>query len=44
MRKLLLKMSMSLDGFVGGPKGEVEWLFPTLDDGATEARGSCSPS
>lgn len=35
MRKLLLKMSMSLDGFVGGPKGEVEWIFPSFDDGVT---------
>lgn len=27
MRELILKMSMSLDGFVGGPEGEIEWLF-----------------
>jgi len=27
MRKLILKMSTSLDGFVGGPDGELEWLF-----------------
>lgn len=27
MRKLILKMSMSLDGFVVGPKGESEWMF-----------------
>lgn len=27
MRELILKMSMSLDGFVGGPKGEAEWIF-----------------
>jgi dihydrofolate reductase len=36
MRKLVLKISMSLDGFVGGPNGEIDWIFPTLDDGATE--------
>ncbi len=27
MRELILTMSMSLDGFVGGPDGEVEWMF-----------------
>jgi dihydrofolate reductase len=27
MRELILKMSMSLDGFVGGPGGEIEWVF-----------------
>lgn len=30
-RKLILKMSMSLDGFVGGPDGELKWLFRTTD-------------
>lgn len=34
MRKLILKMSMSLDGFVGGPNGEVEWIFKSTDDRA----------
>lgn len=27
MRELILTMSMSLDGFVGGPQGEIEWIF-----------------
>jgi len=27
MRELVLKMSMSLDGFVAGPKGEADWVF-----------------
>lgn len=36
MRKLLLKMSMSVDGFVGGAKGEVDWIFATMDDGAVD--------
>lgn len=27
MRKVVLKMSMSMDGFVCGPKGEMEWMF-----------------
>lgn len=31
MRKLILKMSMSLDGFVAGPNGEIDWLFQTSD-------------
>jgi dihydrofolate reductase len=31
MRKLILKMSMSLDGFVGSPKGELAWLFRGMD-------------
>jgi dihydrofolate reductase len=34
MRKLILKMSMSIDGFVGGPNGEADWLFRTQDDEA----------
>ncbi|NOT77161.1 MAG: dihydrofolate reductase [Cyclobacteriaceae bacterium] len=31
MRKLKLKMSVSLDGFVGGPKGESDWMFEIQD-------------
>ena len=27
MRKLILKMSMSLDGFVAGPNGESDWML-----------------
>jgi dihydrofolate reductase len=27
MRELILKMSMSLDGFVSGPDGESDWMF-----------------
>ncbi len=27
MRDLILKMSMSLDGFVSGPNGEINWMF-----------------
>jgi dihydrofolate reductase len=35
VRKLILKMSMTLDGFVCGPNGELEWLFKTgSPDGA----------
>lgn len=33
--KLILKMSMSADGFVAGPNGEIDWLFATMSpDGA----------
>ena len=33
MRKLILKMSVSIDGFVGGPKGEIDWLLNSMDAG-----------
>jgi dihydrofolate reductase len=32
MRKLNLKMSLSVDGFVGAPDGDVAWLFDSIDD------------
>jgi dihydrofolate reductase len=35
-RKLVLKMSVSLDGFVGGPNGEVDWIFRTVGGDSTE--------
>jgi len=31
MRKLILQMQYSLDGFVSGPNGELDWIFPDLD-------------
>lgn len=34
MRKLILQMSMTIDGFVAGPKGESEWLFANGDESA----------
>jgi len=30
MRKLLVKMSISADGFVCGPKGEIDWIFSSM--------------
>jgi dihydrofolate reductase len=30
MRKLVLKMSISADGFVAGPNGEIDWLLNTM--------------
>ena len=35
MRKLVLKMSMTLDGFVCGPNGELDW--PDVDDARATA-------
>ena len=32
MRKLVLKMSVSIDGFVCGPKGEADWIFRHRDE------------
>ncbi|HTY57351.1 MAG TPA: dihydrofolate reductase family protein [Bacteroidota bacterium] len=34
MRRLILKMSISVDGFVGGPAGEIDWIFRSADDAA----------
>ncbi len=33
MRRLILKMSVSLDGFVAGPHGEADWMFRSRDEG-----------
>jgi dihydrofolate reductase len=35
MRELILKMSVSVDGFVAGPNGEIDWIFRTSDERAT---------
>ncbi len=34
MRALILKMSVSIDGFVGSADGGVKWIFDTQDDEA----------
>jgi dihydrofolate reductase len=36
MRKLILHMAISVDGFVGGVKGELEWIFRSTDDETTD--------
>ncbi len=45
-KELILKMSMSIDGFVGGPNGETDWLFRSMSDAGrewtTELIGSAS--
>jgi dihydrofolate reductase len=35
MRRLVLKMSVSLDGFVCGPGGELDWIFRSHDSEMT---------
>lgn len=35
MRNLILKMNVSIDGLVGGPKGEIDWMFRNRDDAKT---------
>jgi dihydrofolate reductase len=32
MRKLKLQMQMTLDGFVAGPEGQLDWMSPETDD------------
>jgi dihydrofolate reductase len=34
MRKLILKMSISINGFVAGPKGELDWMLANDGGGA----------
>lgn len=31
MRKVVLGRNMTLDGFVAGPRGEMDWIFPHFD-------------
>jgi dihydrofolate reductase len=35
MRELVLKMMMSLDGFVCGPNGEMDWIFANRSEDST---------
>ncbi len=36
MRDVRLKMHQSLDGYVGTPTGDVDWIFATFDDEQTQ--------
>src|SRR5687768_3583053 len=36
MRKLILGVAVSLDGFIEGPRGEYDWCFTDQDYGMTE--------
>ena len=36
MRKVILNLAVSLDGFIEGPDGEYDWCFADQDYGMTE--------
>lgn len=36
MRKIILNLAMSLDGFIEGPNGEYDWCFADQDYGMTD--------
>jgi len=36
MRKIILQLAVSLDGFIEGPNGEFDWCFTDSDYGMTE--------
>ena len=39
MRKVILGLAVSLDGFIEGPNGEYDWCFTDQDYGMTEFLG-----
>jgi dihydrofolate reductase len=39
MRKIILNLAVSLDGFIEGPLGEYDWCFVDEDYGMTEFLG-----
>ncbi len=40
MRKIILNLTISLDGYIEGPSGEFDWCFTDQDYGMTEFLGS----
>lgn len=40
MRKIILNLAMSLDGYIEGPNGEYDWCFADQDYGMTEFLGN----
>lgn len=36
MRKIILNLAVSLDGFIAGPNGEYDWCFTDADYGLTD--------
>jgi len=40
MRKVILNLAMSLDGYIEGPNGEYDWCFTDQDYGMTEFLGN----
>lgn len=41
MRRLILKMSISVDGFAADPNGRLDWLFKVPDEGVTAWTMDC---
>jgi len=35
-KELILKMSISVDGFVAGPNGEIDWIFRSRSEASTQ--------
>jgi hypothetical protein len=35
VRKVVLQMQISVDGFVAGPNGELDWVFESIDEATT---------
>ncbi len=35
-KELILSMSVSVDGFVAGPNGEIDWIFRNVSEASTE--------
>ena len=44
MRKLKLQMQMTIDGFVGGPQGQLDWLNREMDPGLLAFIGQLTDS
>jgi dihydrofolate reductase len=42
MRELILKMSISIDGFVGGPDGGIKWVFNSDEEATAWTVGTVS--
>ncbi len=40
MRKIILNLALSLDGYIEGPNGEYDWCFADQDYGMTEFLGN----
>ncbi len=36
MRKIILQLAVSLDGFIEGPNGEFDWCFTDVDYGMSD--------
>jgi hypothetical protein len=43
MRKVILAMNMSLDGFISGPNGELDWVTMDAEIDMTKCRFTWYP-